>query len=303
MTGPWSTSELEFCYVLTSRLPQNKETLPPLLSREKLRSVDYLANTFHVNTSVSDILHLVKGRRCCDDHDYVYGVLGLLPVALQNIIIPSYERTTAETYTSFTISCLEQHKHLNILRCCGLEAKSQRHGLSSWVPDLSSTDKWTNPIKWHNAAGASEAVFELLGHGLLRVAGVECGAVSFTEEECAGSSGTRARRVLDFIGLTGPNRYPNCNKEGNIPLEVFGKTLAGGYLKDRFPDHTLPSVEKWKAAVVNLDYLQRLLAESSSDFQLQFHEQWVSGLLQKRVLFRTDTASIALGPPGVKQGQ
>lgn len=245
----------------------------------------------------------MKGRRCCDDHDYVYGVLGLLSVALQNAIITCYERTTAETYTSFTISCLEQHKHLNILRCCGLEAMNQRHGLSSWVPDLSSTDKWTNPIKWHNAAGASEAVFEILEHVLLSVAGVECGTVRFTEEGYHGTSETRGKRLIELSKHEKSDNNCICNEEGSTSLLTLCRTLAAGYLQDRFPDHTLPSLEKWKTAVANPDYLQRLFGESHSNFQLQFHEQWVSGLLQKGAFFRTDTASIALGPPGVKQGQ
>lgn len=230
-------------------------------------------------------------------------MLGLFSAALQKVIIPSYEKTTAETYTSFTISCLEQHKHLNILRCCGLEARNQQHGLPSWVPDLSSTNKWTNPIKWHNAAGASEAVFEILGHGLLRVAGVDCGTVRFTEEGYDGNSDTRVKRMMELFKLIEPDKNHNCHEEGSLALFTFCRTLAAGYLQDRFPEYTLPTLAKWRAAVAKPDYLKTLFAESRSDFQLHFHEQWVSGLLQKRVFFRTDKASIALGPPGVKQGQ
>lgn len=289
-------------HILSGSCPQNKHTLPQLLSREKLRFVDYLANTFHVNTSVSHLLHLVRGRRCGDDHDYVYGVLGLLPAALQTVIIPSYEKTIAETYTNFTISCIEQQKHLNILRDCGRESRNQQHWLPSWVPDLSSTDKWTNPIKWHNAAGDSEAEFEILGQGLLRVSGVECGTVTFTEERCHGSSGARVKRLMELCRVTESSDDLTGSQECNMPLNTFCRTLAGGYLRDRFPDHTLPSLQNWKAAVTTPDYLQSLFAENYNESQFKFHEQWVSDLLQRRNFFQTDVGSIALGPSGVKQG-
>lgn len=69
-----------------TRMLQNKENLPPVLSRESISFVEYLANTHYMYTPVLHMIHLTKGRECTDERDRVYGLLGLFPPDFQKRI-------------------------------------------------------------------------------------------------------------------------------------------------------------------------------------------------------------------------
>jgi hypothetical protein len=146
-------------------------------------------------------------------------------------------------------------------------------------------------------------VVRILGEGVIQVSGVRCGKVILTEETWHGNSCARVAKLIELFGLTQPNTNLSNVREGSIPQETFCMTLAAGYLRDRFPNSTLPSLAEWKNAVFSPNYLQKLLEENVGDSLLQFHEKWLSSLLQESAFFKTDAPSIALGPQGVKKGQ
>lgn len=262
--------------------------------------IDYLAHFYHLNTPVHYILHLTKGRQCFDHHDYVYGILGLLPSALQSMTRPSYELTVAETYTNLTISFLKHENSLALLRDCQPRAADAKHRLPSWVPDLSRTDHRTMPIEWQNAAGDSRAVFRVVDNQHLHVDGVQCAIVTRTEG--AERSNDAQMRIKALFHLLGLREITDDQRTNTTLFEVFCRTLAGGFLRDRFPEETLPTLETWMTTVASQGYLERLFAIDPDEPTSQFHEQWVTRLLHARVFFQTDTGSMGLGPAEVAEG-
>lgn len=267
-----------------------------------MASIDYLANTPHTKTSIPHILHLTKGRDCFDKHDYVYGVLGLFSSNLQRMICPRYDVTVAQTYTDLMVSYLKQERDLSLLRDCQLEGRDETHILPSWVPDLSSKT-WIKPFEWQNAAGRSKAAFELLGTKYLQVSGVQAATVQYTENMPQSDTLVRIKQLWQLVGLQGYYEKNNCRRKGNMALDIYCKTLAGGYLRDRHPDEDLPTLESWRTEVADPDYLHKLFTDNADESKLRFHDQWVSSLLKTRAFFRTSRGFIGLGPPGVKKGQ
>ena len=281
---------------------QNKKALPGPLSRGRVKFIRHLSRTDYKHNTVFDVLHLIKGRKCSDERDYLYEVLGLFPPEFQKAIMPSHKLTAAEVYTNLVISYLKQQKDLNILRDYQLDGSNKGHRLPSWVPDLSSTEQWTNPIPWQNAAGRSSAVFHFIDSQNLEVNGRAFATVDFAEDLGPHHTDTRVQNILRLFGIQEIVPENVCIEGDSVALEKFCNTLAGGYLRDRFPDEVLPLLQTWKTEAANAQYLHKLIECNPHDDLLSFHDQWVSGLIQKRVFFKTCTGSIGLGPSGLQEG-
>lgn len=279
---------------------QNKENLPSVLSRESISFVEYLATTNYRHTPVLHILHLTKGRGCTDKRDRVYGLLGLFPTAFQERIYPNYSLSAARAYIDLVVSSIQIEGSLAILRRCQLTLLAE-HSLPSWVPDLSVIDKWSRPLEWLHAAGDSKADFEFLEPGLLQVTGLHYAIVSDAEDHTAWeNSEERARKIFGFLELRAPCTEDEYQSGGS--LDVFAKALVGGYLRDRFPDESLSSLEQWRTQVASQSFTSQLLQEPQDKHVLSFQERWAANLVRGRIFFRTHEGHIGLGSADIQQG-
>jgi hypothetical protein len=81
---------------------------------------------------------LDRGRvaACSRDHDKVYGLMGMLPNAVREYLIPSYDDSVNECFTSLARLWITGRGDLEILSQC---TKTRDLGLPSWVPDWRCT--------------------------------------------------------------------------------------------------------------------------------------------------------------------
>lgn len=289
---------------IDSGLLQNKEDLPPVLSREGISFVEYLANTHYMYTPVLHMIHLTKGRGCKDERDRVYGLLGLFPPEFQKRIHPDYGLTTSRVYIDLVVSCIQIEGSLALLRRCQLTRRLAGKDLPSWVPDLSDIDSWTGPLEWLHAAGDSRAEFAILEPGLLQVTGLQYATVSSAESPpFQGNSEERARKIFDLLELAGQYIKSEHIQSGAISnLDAFAKTLVGGFLRDRFPDEVLSSLEQWRIQVASQSFMSGLLQGLKDKNVLSFQEKWAASLLEGRIFFRTHEGHVGLGPAGTQSG-
>jgi hypothetical protein len=250
------------------------------------------------------MIHLTKGRGCKDERDRVYGLLGLFPSGFQERIYPNYSLSTARVYIDLAVSCIQIQGSLALLRRCQLTRRLAGKDLPSWVPDLSDIDSWTGPLEWLHAAGDSRAEFAFLEPDLLQVTGLQYATVSGAESHpFKENSEERARQIFDLLELTEPYDKSESIQSGQTSkLDVFAKALAGGFLRDRFPDEVLSPLEQWRTQVASQSFTSELLRGLKEKYALSFQENWVARLLEGRLLFRTHEGHIGLGPAGTQSG-
>ncbi|KAF2726784.1 HET-domain-containing protein [Polyplosphaeria fusca] len=104
--------------------------------------------------SMLDILRVTRDSVCARNHDRVFGLLGLIPDALEFLSEPKYENSIYEMSVSMTRSYIERHS-LDII------ILAQHHQMSdhlpTWSPDFfglnqfpNSNRVWAQAIRSHN---------------------------------------------------------------------------------------------------------------------------------------------------------
>lgn len=253
-------------------------------------------------TPVSHILYLTKGRGCANERDRVYGLVGLFPPAFREYIHPNYNLSITRVYINLAVSFIQIEGSLALLRRCQLTPFAENN-LPSWVPDLSALDKCTEPFKWIHAAGDSRAEFKFLEPDLLQVTGLQYATVSDAESHSSrDNSEERARNIFGLLELTGSYKKAVIQSGEISNLDAFAKALAAGFLRDRFPDEVLFSLEQWRTQVASQSFMSQLLHGMQDKHVLPFQENWAARLVRGRSFFRTQEGHIGLGPAGIQQG-
>ena len=119
-----------------------------------------------------------------DPRDKVYGILGLLPTALE--ITPDYTKSLQQVYTELTQEIIRATQSFAIL----VDACSGVSDLQSWVPDLRTPCKFPTPftkqLVSHNMSANLPAVASVSALGVLATKGL---VIDSVKEIRAGSDG------------------------------------------------------------------------------------------------------------------
>jgi hypothetical protein len=76
--------------------------------------------------------------------------------------------------------------------------------------------------------------------------------------------------------------------------DIFARTITGNYLKDRFPEPRVDTLEQWKERIqTNDDIFGK---------NLTFQEEYSLGILLGRTYLTTEEGYIGLGPPDAQPG-
>lgn len=136
---------------------------------------------------LKSLLYDLRGTKCTDPRDRVYGLLGILDGGQYlDATVPDYSKSVSEVYLSFVLGYIEKRKSVDFLISChnhGSEeiSISPADALPTWVPDWAHPD--SGPYKLYHCLSTEiklcpfQSFAKYLGRGVLRVAGVSYGTI------------------------------------------------------------------------------------------------------------------------------
>ncbi|KAK8007764.1 hypothetical protein PG989_001754 [Apiospora arundinis] len=112
--------------------------------------------------NTSDLLGLLRAtsaRKASDDRDRVFALLGLLDLK-EHLLVPDYQKTTAEVFMSVCWANIKETRTLDVL--CGDLGRKNRSDLPSWTADWSaivsdSDEARLKLLEKYNACGPAKA--------------------------------------------------------------------------------------------------------------------------------------------------
>lgn len=313
--GESTVSWVRFCNAVHF-LYTNQYISQSLLPKMKMRTVKRLMKV-GLNYPMSwQILNLVDGRRCTDQRDLIYGLLGLVPASFSSLIKPRYDLPVAHTYQEAMLAFIEHVQRLDLFEACSL-ARREQPGIPSWVPDFSAPAVVGREVGMQFSSGYSRcwaecAWDEKSQRDILSVAGVQCAVITDVKKPVPVSddlSETLADvRDLEPEDLDTAPLYVT----GESFRVAYAKTAAGGHVRERFPTLKFPDLTTWAAQ----DSPNGLFGKysngalpssdgSGSDAKvpIKFAEERALRLFQGRRYFTTDKGYIGLGPAGCDVGE
>jgi len=169
---------------------------------------------------------------CTDPRDRVYALLNLIQKSERGIgIKPDYQSTCAEIYQDVVLRLIEYTKQLDILRSC--EMKPKTLSLPSWVADW-STPNISKLAMQGNASGASTAIVQYLGNGVLRLVGVHAATVNNVKQLPLGDSYDEHQETLRTVPNT--EILEEDYISGGKMLEAYTRTFC----TDIFAEGSVP---------------------------------------------------------------
>jgi hypothetical protein len=124
---------------------------------------------------IMEIFHACRACECTENHDRVYGLLGLLSSQRDLAIEPDYKKTPKMVYQDFVIHYYQRYQKLNILTLC------EEADTPSWVPDFHklrlNTGLNTRVAQYCWASGDAAASLVLHGDGTMETYGARCGTL------------------------------------------------------------------------------------------------------------------------------
>jgi hypothetical protein len=120
---------------------------------------------FDPNNDISwlwELIHLTRGAQCADERDHIYSILGMAATKFtepctKHLIIPDYNISTEELFTTVTKLVLERSK-LDILSSQrGGHEHCRRSGVPSWVADYAQPFDWTSLGRVRSTYGKFDA--------------------------------------------------------------------------------------------------------------------------------------------------
>ncbi|KAF9891424.1 hypothetical protein FE257_004280 [Aspergillus nanangensis] len=275
----------------------NKQAACPGLSRQRVHFLQRLVDTVHAITPIYQTFHLTDGRDCMDPRDLIYGVLGLFPQDFRVKVNPQYSLSVGGVYTSFVRSHIQHVHRLELLRDCQLDGRTL--DAPTWVPDYANKRNALYPIEWQFCSGYSGCAIICKEPDILDVIGVYSATVrtvegpipNYRHSNATFQDSLRAIEALLDIGFAAEDAG------GDEHGDIFARTLSGNYLKDRFPDRVVATLEEWKKSIHGPD---RFTDTVTNEETLTFQQEYALRLLLGRVYFTTDEGYIGLGPPGAQ---
>ncbi|KAI0168960.1 HET-domain-containing protein [Hypoxylon sp. FL1284] len=220
--------------------------------RKELISLSQLCEGM-VRLPMEQMLYYFCGRRCSEQRDKVYGILGLAPQEIVKHIKIDYGQTLVEVYKQVFLACSEGSQRLALLRYSGLHhdltSEGQPRpdltsGWPSWLPNWSRTrSPSTPPTLYFCASGISASRSQPCSPDQLQVTALRVAPVSWFLTDIMiyedflslflFYTAMRARQMISDYYPTGEN-----------VADVLLKTLTLNMLDDRAPGCGYPTLEQ-----------------------------------------------------------
>lgn len=184
-----------------------------------------------------DLRFNLRGAKCTDPKDYVYGTLGLLNETRDLAITPDYSKSLAEIYQEVVLAHIDFYGSLALLDACGNDPAEYEHSsspgnikLPSWVPDWTSGTDAPFYLTHFRRFVHLAARAEYLGDGILCVAGLMKGIIQdFIELDTTTQLGFSA----SLRGIVPKNAAVSQYPGGGSLWDAYRIALCGNYFRGR----------------------------------------------------------------------
>ncbi|POS79977.1 hypothetical protein DHEL01_v201619 [Diaporthe helianthi] len=264
----------------------SKQNLPSTQFRDKTVLVMQLV-LHNARLPYSVLTVEVRNRDCSDERDRVYGLLGLMPKGLREMITPNYKITFDEVYRQHTVAQIEVFQRLEVLTECGPHRAIDG---PSWVPNLILSHVQSNFYQ-SCASGISRCYVAFNNPDVAEIFGLQVGTVSSVQE----------REHCEFgQGI----EHTKAWAHQNLDRDVYALTLCGMQVRERSHLGPLdsqvwrPTLEEWK----RFCYGDAEDAGDTDQFITPFFLQVVEQCIWSRTLFIMGDGLIGLGPETMRTG-
>lgn len=287
----------------------NKTSLSHHISRPRLSFIERLGDPVGPSSPIYVTFHRTGARGCFDKRDLIYGVLGLFPEAFREKITPQYSLPVGDVYMDFVRTHIVHVERLELLQNCQLQGRTI--DTPSWVPDYSSKKATINGTMWQFSSGYSASQVTFRRGGILDAMGVHCATVRTVSDSIPNYRHSNADTDVQStfrdsvaaiyrLARTDMDRSSVGGRES--PRDVFARTITGNYLKDRFPETSVLTLDEWKKRLGDESLFGGPLPDEDAEGNLTFQEEYAMSLLLGRTYFTTDEGYIGLGPPSAQMG-
>lgn len=186
--------------------------------------------------TLETLRYRIRGAKCTDPRDYIYGTLGLLSESIVLALRPDYSKSLEEIFQDVVLRHIDTSGSLDILEACGDDAADYEHSFSpgdinlpSWVPDWTSGTFLPCSLGKDRRFVRISAKAEYNENGFLRVAGLSKGVIQdIIDLDAATQLGLRAslRAIV-------PENAANAEYPGGGSLwDAYRIALCGNRFKD-----------------------------------------------------------------------
>lgn len=200
-----------------------------------------------------DLRFDIRGAKCTDPKDYIYGTLGLLDECRNLMIKPDYTKSLAEVFQNVTLRHIDVYESLELLDACGNDPAHDEHAsspdtinLPSWVPNWTSAN--TRPFHLRLPRRVYLAArTQYLGDSILRVAGLNKGVIKDIIEL---DTTTQLGFSASLRGIVPKDAADSQYPGGGSLWDAFRIALCGNCFRDRtVPTDTTGSshLEDWQS--------------------------------------------------------
>lgn len=97
--------------------------------------------------NLSGLLILTQDLKSTDPRDKIFGLLGLTKTSEKSLLLPRYDISVSDVYTSYTLALIKDDNELWVLMATDRESPSS--DLPSWVPDWKQLSRTRTPENPH----------------------------------------------------------------------------------------------------------------------------------------------------------
>ena len=213
------------------RTVYQKRTLPDV--KGLTESLGPMTQMLHVmiGLPLGELLRLSTNRQCADPRDKVFGILGLLPPEIADLIKPDYN-AACSTVEVFRRTFLEYSKHVRRLDLLvSYRDPDEALDWPSWLLNWSKPPGYSMSLKGQFFAGYSGAHFSYKKLDTLVVTGVKCAVVKEVSKPLEGDFVSICGQVGSFLSDEGSEA---TYVGGCSLLEAYAVAICGWGVNDRW---------------------------------------------------------------------
>lgn len=253
----------------------------------------------------------LRGTKCTDPRDRVYGLLGILDDGhYLDVIVPDYSKSVSEVYLSVVLEYIATNQALDFLISCGKDSReevsvSPTDALPTWVPDWARPDsdpyRASHSMTMERRTCPFQSSAEYLGRGVLRVAGVSHGTIVeilHLDDSTPEALSTSIRSHIP------PNAADAHYPGGGNLLNAFGITFCA----DDFDDNVYPpssgffEIEPPLRYEENQNSMKRLMHREDVSGRSRLLLELVRSKNQNGRFFITDKGFVGWSPTRTTEG-
>jgi len=251
-------------------------------------------------------ISMLRGNKCVDPRDKVYGALGLVPPGIAARIQPDYLRPVGDAYRDIVLSHMEYTGRLEHLEYTHQFVR--KVDAPSWIPDFSSRHFRESSCGFQqHSSGLSRCETRYESPNLLHVVGKQCATVSAVSDRFSRRDGMSQAIATLKLWYSLPNREPTItNPTGVAFSDVFATMLQQGRVRERRHEGTdsFLTLGAWR------NLMDRMMAcppgksplsitgERTSSLYIHDAFTYVNGW----AFIQTYEGYVGLGPPDAKDG-